>query len=113
MLKTTKSSDTIRHDKQTCYYGSLPGHFKTDCIHFKCARDQRNKVNKGTASAKLATAGDRDVISLAGNATALPAASAPAGWVIDSGASHHMCNDRTRLNSINKLRQPIFIELGD
>jgi len=33
--------------------------------------------------------------------------------IIDSGASHHMCNDRSRFNSIKKLRQQIVIELGD
>jgi len=106
-------SNTSRNDERTCYHCGLTGHFKADCIHFKRARDQPDKVNKHTASALLATAGDRDLIRLAENATALTAASAPAAWVIDSGASHHMCNDRTRFNSIKILRQPIVIELGD
>ena len=34
----------------------------TDCIHFKHARDQCNRLNKGTASASLATAGNRNLI---------------------------------------------------
>jgi len=55
-------TNTSRNDERTCYHCGLTGHFKTDCIHFKRARDQRNKVNKGTASASLATAGDRDLI---------------------------------------------------
>ena len=45
--------------------------------------------------------------------TPLTTVSAPAALVIDSGASHHMCNDHTRFNSMKKLRQPIAIELGD
>jgi len=53
-------TNTSRNDERTCYHCGLSGHFKSDCIHFKRARDQRNKVNKGTAS--LATAGDRDLI---------------------------------------------------
>jgi hypothetical protein len=60
--RDTKTGDTNRNDERTCYHCGLPGHFKTDCIHFKRARDQRNRVNKGTASASLATAGDRDLI---------------------------------------------------
>jgi hypothetical protein len=58
----TGGTNTSRNDERTCYHCGLSGHFKSDCIHFKRARDQRNKVNKGTASASLATAGDRDLI---------------------------------------------------
>jgi len=56
----TGGTNTSRNDERTCYHCGLSGHFKSDCIQFKRARDQRNKVNKGTAS--LATAGDHDLI---------------------------------------------------
>jgi len=108
---TTGSTNNSRNDEHTCYHCGISGHFKSNCIHFKHAWHQRNEVNKGTTS--LATAGDRDLIWLADNATTLTAASASAASVIDSVASHHMCNDRTRFNSIKKLRQPMIIELGD
>ena len=55
-------TNTSRNKERRCYYCGLTGHFKADCVHFKRARDQQNKVNKGTASASLATAGDRDLI---------------------------------------------------
>jgi len=106
-------ANTSRNDKQTSYHCCITGHFKADCIHFKHARDQRNQANTGTASAMLATAGHRDVIWLAENSTPLTAPSAPAAWVIDSRASHHICNNRTRFNSIKKHRQPTVMELID
>jgi len=56
----TGGTNTSRNDERTCFHCGLSGNFKSDCIHFKRARDQRNKLNKGTAS--LATAGDRDLI---------------------------------------------------
>jgi hypothetical protein len=56
------NKNTSRNDARTCYQGGLTGHFKADCILFKRARDQSNKVNKGTGSASLATAADRDLI---------------------------------------------------
>jgi hypothetical protein len=34
-------------------------------------------------------------------------------WVLDSGASHHMCNDKTPFIRLEKLRTPIRIRLGD
>jgi len=110
---TESDTNTSRNDERTCFYCGPTGRFEADCVHINRARDQRNKVDKGTASPSLATIADRDLIGLAANATALTAASAPAAWVIDSGASHHMCNDRTRFNWIKKPCQPLVIELGD
>jgi hypothetical protein len=112
-LKQLKTADSNRNDTQTWYHYHLQGHCKMDCIHFKYDWDQRNTVNKGTASTSLATAADRDLICLAGNSTALTAGSTPASWVNDSGSSHPMRNSLTRFTSIQKLRQPIVIELGD
>jgi hypothetical protein len=34
-------------------------------------------------------------------------------WVLDSGASHHMCNDQTAFVRLERLRTPIRIRLGD
>jgi hypothetical protein len=56
-----RDTNNSRNDERTCYHCGLTGHFKGDCVHFKRARDERNKVNNGTASASLATAGDRDL----------------------------------------------------
>jgi hypothetical protein len=106
-------TNTIRNDERTCYRCGLPAQFKADCVHFRRAQDRDYMVNKGTGSASLATAGDRDQIGLADNATVVTAASAPTVWVIHSGASHPMCDDRTTFNSIQNLHQPTVIELGD
>jgi len=60
-------SDTnaSRNDKRICYHCGHTGHFKAASIHFKRAQDQCSKVNKGTASASLATGGYCDPIWLA------------------------------------------------
>ena len=47
-------------------------------------------------------------------AVALTAVQSPAStWVADSGASHHMCNDRTCFTAYKKLPTSINIRLGD
>jgi len=106
-------TNTSKNNKPTSYHWRPLGHLKADFIDFKHAWDQCNKVNSGTTPASLATAGDRNLIWQAKNATALTAASDAAPQVIDSRASHDMCNDRTRFNSIKNLRQSIVIELEE
>jgi len=58
----TDVTNTSRNYKRTSYHSGLSRHFKSACIHFKRARDQGNKVNKGPASASIATEGDCDLI---------------------------------------------------
>jgi len=108
-VTNTGYTSTSRNEEWTCYHCSLSGHFKSDCIHLNNTWDQHNQFNMGNWS--LATACDCDLMWLANNATTLAAASAPAAWVIHSGASHHMFNDWTRFNSIKRLHQPVVIEL--
>jgi len=106
----TGDRNTSRKVERTWPQISHPESFKSKWIDFKPACDQCNQVNNGTAL--LPTATDCKPFWLADNATPLIAASALAAWVIDSGASHSMCNDCTRLNSIQKQYQPIVIEPG-
>jgi hypothetical protein len=96
----TPTGDTITSstDERSCFHCGLSGHSKSECIHSNNAQDQHNTVNNGTASASRATQGNRHLIGLAENAAALCTAFAQAEWVIDSGVSHHLGNDRKRLN---------------
>jgi len=96
----SRNTNTSRNNKRTCYHSVLQGYCKSNCIHFKHAREQPNKVNMATAL--LAAAGNHDLIWLADNVTTCSAASHPAALVIDSRPSHLMCNDHTRFNSIKK-----------
>jgi len=46
--------------------------------------------------------------------SALAAEKASSTWIIDSGASHHMCNgSQNRFRTYSRLSQPIDIRLGD
>jgi len=90
-----------------CFQCGLPGHLKVNCISCKRIKEWWT-VKKATATAALATTGDCDVFWL----TACAVAAAPK-WVIDSGASHHLCNDCSSFSSYKKLSLPVVIELGD
>jgi hypothetical protein len=41
------------------------------------------------------------------------ATSSAASWVIDSGASDHMCNDQESFHAFKKLPKPMLIRLGN
>jgi hypothetical protein len=70
-------------------------------------------VKKANATAAFATTGDCDPFGLTASAPAAAAAAMAPKWVIDSGASHHMSNDRTSFSMFKKLSLPIVIELAD
>jgi len=109
--RNTRHTKNRRNDKQSCHHCSPSEQFRLDWIYFNCARNQCNNVNTGTVS--QATAGDRNLLWLANNTTALATASAPGAWVIDSEACYHIVNDWTRLYSAKKLCQRIDMKLGD
>jgi hypothetical protein len=85
---------------------------KVDCVSYKCIKEWW-KVKKATASAALAMTADCDPFGLTACALAATTAAAAPKWVIDSGASHHMCNDRSSFSTFKQLSLPIVIEVGD
>jgi len=82
-------------------------------IYLKRSWDQCNTVIQSTLSRSLPTAGDCDLSWLADHAIVQTAAYVTVVWVIDSGASCHLCTEFHTFNSIQKLLLPIGIEPGD
>jgi len=104
------------NDKRVCFQCGLPGHVKVNCVSYKRIKEWW-KVKKATAIAALAMTGDCDPSWPTTSARATAAAAAGAAtarmWVIASGASHYMCNDRTSFSTFKKLLLLVVIELGD
>jgi hypothetical protein len=61
-ITITSHSNTSRKNESSGYHCGLQEHFKSNCIHFNNAQDQRNRVNKGPAPASLTTAENHDLI---------------------------------------------------
>ena len=59
--------------------------------------------------------GDRDLFGLPNPTHAALTSSTATSptWVVDSGASHNMCNNRSLFISYKRLPSPITIKLGD
>ena len=73
----------------TCHYCKKPGHFKRDCRKFAQAQSS-SKPNYPTRQAKHEHLSPQDAM-LIGNALV---AKSRNGWIVDSGATSHMCNNR-------------------
>eukprot|EP00794_Sanderia_malayensis_P003830 gene3830-4363_t len=56
---------------------------------------------------------DSDVVALVVHEKALSSADKNVGWIIDSGATCHMCNDVNAFTECVTLKQPQEISLGD
>jgi len=106
--KCKRAQDGGNNDEHLCFQCGLPGHVKVDCVSYKRIKEWW-RVKKATATAALVSTGDCNCQWR--SACALTAATL--NWVIDSGASHPMCNDRSRFSPFKKLSLPIIIKLGN
>lgn len=108
-----------------CHYCGKPGHIKRNCRIL--AADER-KTNSGSkyksdtkpkAQANKATARKpEDDSSSNSDCSALVvshalSANATSNWIVDSGATCHMCNDKTLFSNLESLDKPQEVSLGD
>ena len=122
-----KAMAAYRHKRNTviCHYCEKPGHIKRNCR--KLVADER-KTNSGSkhksdtkpkAQANKATAQKpEDDSSSSSDCNALVvshalSASATSNWIIDSGATCHMCNDKMLFSNLESLDKPQEVSLGD
>ncbi|KAK3747962.1 hypothetical protein QZH41_007086 [Actinostola sp. cb2023] len=108
---------TKSKDRPKCHHCGKPGHLKRNCWSLKKEKEkeQQNKPESKPVKHKAnVVAADSDSESL-GLVTQALAASVCANdvWIIDSGATCHMTNDRSSLRDILELTEPVHVQLGD
>ena len=101
-----------------CHYCSKPCHMKCECR--KLAADNKKKESKERKESKhranhaqqndSTSSSDEDAIFIT---HALGAWSTSNNWMVDSGASSHMCNDEGLFREIERLKRPQEVTLGD
>ena len=89
-----------------CFECGAKGHFKRQCSKFLA------KIKKENNQANVASdnSGGNNNVTLLASAFIGKKGNA---WVIDSGASQHMCNSKNSFCKLEKLEVPIPIEIGD
>eukprot|EP00877_Chromochloris_zofingiensis_P010255 jgi/Chrzof1/5483/Cz16g04290.t1 len=94
------NGNTKQQEQRKCYYCGKKGHLKRDCRKKK-ADEQRGPSTK--ASTTMAwTAACNNSISLSSGT-----------WVLDSGASRHVCKERSLMQNLQQLNQPVYITYGN
>ena len=89
----------------TCHYCKKPGHFKRDCKKFAKAQSsekQKQRSERGHDSSDDAMLVSNALLAKSRN-----------DWIIDSGATSHMCNDRSMFTELNEQGPSEEVTLGD
>ena len=96
----------------TFHYCKKPGHFKRDCREFAKAQQSskgNGKRRNPTHQPKRERQSSQDAMVIS---NALVARSRN-DWIVDSGATSHMCNDRSMFTEYEQLRSDDKVTLGD
>ena len=111
-----------RLKSRTCHFCGKPGHIKRDCwklAELQAVKEAGKKGNrhKHTANKVTIKQKDREVSSDSDNEALVVgyalAATSKKLWIVDSGATCHMCNDKTLFSELTILRKPQEVSLGD
>ena len=107
-----------------CHFCNKPGHIKRDCYEYAKVKGavkplQEKKKSKPGAALKVTISAEDDV-SLDYDSTGLVvqhALSADAKcqdqWILDSGATCHMCNSKRQFVQLREVSNQLAITLGD
>ena len=93
----------------TCHYCKKPGHIKRDCRKFAQAQSGENGGKQRNPPRPNKKELSRDAM-LIGNAFV---ARSKSDWIVDSGATSHMCNDRRMFTELRQLGSDEKVTLGD
>jgi len=106
-----------------CHHCGKPGHFKRDCWILKSEKEGRKDPGTGkkmksgekAATARMQDESDSDSVGLiAEHALSVSSSDETSStWVVDSGATCHMCLNSEMFASLYQLEHPIDIVLGD
>lgn len=115
-----------RNRNLTCHFCKKVGHIKRECYGYKNElkrkekeakhNKSRPKANKAVVKQRHSSSSSEDecvglVVRHALSSTETSVKTSQ--WIIDSGATSHMCNDRELFVDYQSLEQPVDVALGD
>ena len=118
--KPERKALTVGHNKGpnsrkqlTCYFCKQSGHFRRDCLkyaaHLKQAKGKRKESSNAVTKEESSSSSDKEAL-LVGQVFSV---TSQGNWIVDSGATCHMCNDQELFGELNCLQKPQKVSLGD
>ena len=104
-----------------CHHCGKMGHIKRFCRELKAEKEKSEKKDKSGTSEKVAmsiTKEDSDsessvLISVTDQALSASSSNEQSAWIVDSGATSHMCRDSKSFTTLHQLGDPVDVALGD
>ena len=117
----SKQKPTRRGPK--CHFCKRFGHIQRNCTERLQAdkrtnsdekRNLKQKANKAETRPRENTSSDDETIGLvACHALSAKSTQAVGNWIVDSGATCHMCTDKAQFVELEELKEPLQVTLGD
>ena len=102
------TKDHSRRKLFTCHFCKKPGHYKRDCRKFAQAQTGAEKKDKHHSKKREQSFSQDDMLI-----THALVAKSTNDWIVDSGATCHMCNDRTAFSKMEELVSSNKVTFGD
>ncbi len=106
--KSKKLLLTNSRKQVICYFCKKPGHMKKDCRKFALTQVTSEQTDSRALRRQTRNRRSKEDAMLISNALV---AKSRNDWIIDSGASSHMCNDRAMFRDISNVADKVT--LGD
>ena len=111
------TTSSRRDDNLACWYCNKRGHRQDSCRTKKKAEEARTerlgKRRRTVDVREIEPAGAAAYATVQALVAQINRTSTSDNWVIDSGASHHLCRNRLSFSNLKPLRQPVMVRLGD
>lgn len=110
-----KAMTTHSKKKIVCHHCGKVGHVKRNCHQFlsdekKSKSQGRQRAHQVTVKDTSESDGESDALMISHKVLST---SATSKWIVDSGATCHMCSDSGLFESLKNLKHPIDVSVGD
>ena len=111
------TTSTRRDDNLVCWYCNKKGYRQDSCRTKQKAEEARTeRLGKWKRTADMReseTAGAAAYASVQALVAEISITPTNENWVIDSGATHHLCRNRHSFRNLKPLAKPVMVRLGD
>ena len=111
--KSHEKAMAVTRLKVKCHYCGKLGHIKRDCYSFKrkqSSQGQRPQQKANKAATKKPTSDEEGDVLIVTHALQ---AGLAGNWIVDSGATCHMCTNKKMFVDLKTLEDPMEVTLGD